>query len=100
MPQIPKRVVTLKLPEPFDCFRIRANVSYPRSLLSDGTLMRDIIGQLVVEHDIESEDGKPLPLGPELWDGITQDLGMAIWAAIQREVGQLPLASSASSRST
>ena len=100
---IPRRIVTLALPPPYDVLTVKAWVSYPRSLLEGpGVVMdRDVFAQVIVEHDILGPDDKPLPVGvPEFWDAIPQDLSVAIWRAVLAQVGNFTTPASSGTTSS
>ena len=99
---IPRRIVTLTLPPPYDVFTVRAWINYPTDIVPPPGSLVDLFDFLIVDHDIEGDDGNLLPTGrqeikgedgrmvraPGFWEGLkSNDFRQAIWQAIMANVG-------------
>ena len=99
MRQLPKRIVHITLPEPYNDFSIDAWANFPQSLLremgsgDEGRVM-GAMTQIVTGHDLVDFDGAdyPPPSEAAFWEAIPTDLAVVIMQSIQAEVGKLPKA--------
>lgn len=94
--RLPRRVVTVALPEPYHEFSITAWVNFPRSVALDlksrdeartGAALR----QIILGHDLVDEEGADYPTAdePAFWEAISDDLGAAILIAALGQIGKL-----------
>lgn len=92
----PKRIATLRLPEPYNVYTVRAWINMPQALFDDLRTMdpekvAHVTQELIVEHNLTDFDGNPLPPAgdPALHAALDLDIYQAIWLARNAEVGRL-----------
>lgn len=94
--KLPRRVVAIALPAPYDEFQVTAWVNFPKTLareLNSGDETRTLAAlcQIVTAHDLVDEEGRDYPpaTDPAFWDAISNDLGAAIVQAVIGQIGKL-----------
>lgn len=92
---LPKRIVKLPLPEPYNDFSVTAWLNHPPSVRAG---MRSLVEaearaafkEVLVAHDLVDFDGEPYPqAGDEFYDAISEDLLRVIYLEIIGNVGKL-----------
>lgn len=94
--KMPRRIVEIALPEPYQDFSITAWLNFPRSVKDDFNSnvegrVRAALMQIVVGHDLVDYDGRPYPPAddPAFWTEIPNDTGLVIVAAVGNQIGKL-----------
>lgn len=95
--RMPKRVVEVALPAPYDVFHVRLWVNFPPAF-KEQLLSRDIevcaaaFSQMIVEHDLVDFDGESLPPpgDPALYRALPDELIGVLFRAQLAEIGKLP----------
>ena len=94
--RLPKRIVEVTLPEPYQQFTATLWVNMPRSLLEglysmDEETIAAAFAQLVIGHDLVDFDGAPYPPAgtPEFFRAIPNDLFAVIRLAARQQEGRL-----------
>jgi len=97
MPAMPKRIVKIDLPAPYDCFACEVWVNIggeERAAFTEATnpeRFHAAFGRMVVSHDFCDFDGKPLPPGgdPALYPALPDELAQLIFRGRAEQVGRL-----------
>lgn len=94
--KMPKRIVSIPLPEPYQDFSITAWLNFPRTVKDDlnsgvEERVRAALMQIVVGHDLVDYDGRSYPPAsdPEFWSEIPNDTGLVIVTAVNGQIGKL-----------
>lgn len=94
--RLPRRVVEITLPAPYDDFHVTAWVNFPKRVLAemnskDEARTRAALCQIVTAHDLVDEDGNDYPPAtePDFWGAIPDDLGAIIVGAVVGRIGKL-----------
>lgn len=94
--KLPRRVVTIALPAPYDEFHVTAWVNFPKALARDldskdeARTMAALLA-IVQSHDLVDEEGADYPPATEraFWEAISNDVGAAILQAVLGQIGKL-----------
>jgi hypothetical protein len=97
-PRIPRRDAWVEVPDPYEGFRVKLWVNYPRRFLEDiqsgeSARIKDALCKIVLEHNGWcDEEGAPLPPAstPDFWDAIPDELAGALIALLNEEGQRLP----------
>lgn len=94
--RLPKRIVTVALPEPYDEFHVTIWVNHPVSLETelqsgDQERIRAALLQVYLGHDLVDFDGNPYPpmSDPAFWDVCPPELGAVFYQVKQEQIGKL-----------
>ena len=94
--RLPKRIVPLTLPAPYDDFHVTCWINAPRSLWleaqsGDEQRTAAALQQIVLDHDLVDFDGVAYApaASAEFWEQIPTEVGIVIIQAIQSATGVL-----------
>lgn len=101
--KIPRRVVWIKLPEPYSELQLKVWLNFPRRFreeLSEATTedgIRAVLMKIVLEHngwldedDAGDESTLPQPSSPEFWSRISDEVFAVFMLILKREIDNIP----------